>query len=100
MPVIFNTALAVTPTEADAQYVPYDELHVLVASGLSGAEIVAVHVDAPNSTGSAQLIVDGKEIKMTTTDMAIRVTGPLAYKLVKAATAGSVMVTQHNKNLA
>jgi len=100
MPVILNTALAVTPAEAVDQYVPYDEIHVLVASGLTGSEIVAVHVDTPNSAGSSQLIVDGEEIKMTTTDMAIRVTGPLAYKLVKAATTGDVMVKQHNKDLA
>ncbi len=100
MPVIFNTALAVTPTEADAQYVPYDEFHVLVASGLTGSEVVAVHVDAPDLSSTVQLVVEDEEIKMTTTNMAIRVTGPLAYKLVKAATTGDVMVRQHVKNVA
>jgi len=100
MPVIFNTALAVTPREEDTQYVPYDEFHVLVASGLTGSEIVAVHIDAPDPAGSSQLIVDGEEIKMTATDMTVRIAGPFAYKLVKAATTGNVMVKQHNKQSA
>jgi len=100
MPVIFNTALAVTPTEAVAQYVPYGEIHVLVASGLVGSEIVAVHVDAPDPVGSSQLIVKNQEIKMTATDMIVHITGPLEYKLVKEATANNVMVKQHNKDLA
>jgi hypothetical protein len=100
MPVIFNTASAVTPREEDTQYVPYDEIHILVASGLTGSEIVAVHVDAPDPAGSSQLIVKEQEIKMTATDMTVRITGPFAYKLVKTATTGSVMVKQHNKHSA
>jgi hypothetical protein len=100
MPVIFNTVDAVTPKKEDIQYVPYGEFHVLAASGLSETEIVAVHIDAPDLLGSVQLFIEEQEIKMTATNMVIRITGPLAYKLVKLTTINSVMVKQHTKHLA